>query len=97
MLISTRQSIAVCATLLTIHSRPNRIPRLVHQDARIILKLDQAAILPLHFLLYTHHDRMSQIPSSYFICDSTAMCRLGSEAPLFLDDNHDAITFKQKR
>lgn len=77
---------------LTVHSRPNRITRLVYQHTGIVIELDRAPILSLHLLPYANNDGMPHVTSTDLVCDTTAACAFGAEIPLLLDDHDDTVT-----
>jgi len=81
---------------LTIQPRSNRLPTLVHQHARIIIKLDSRAILPPYFFGSAYHNRVPYITAAHLVRSahcrrSAATGRLGAKVSLFLDYDDDAV------
>ena len=75
----------------TVHSRSDRIARLVDKDAGIIIKFHKTSIGSLNLLASTHDNCMSNIAATHLVGDS-AVCRVfGTKVSLFLDDDDDAV------
>lgn len=80
-------------SLLTIHTRSNRIAGLIHQHTSIIPKLNHTPIRPLGFLAHAHDDRMPNIASPDLVRQRGGRARFGSRGSLFLYDDDYPVTW----
>lgn len=77
----------------TVHSGSDRIPGLIHQHTSVVVELHNTSIRALHFLLNSDNHGMSDVSSADLVGDTTVSRAVGAEVSLFLDDNHDSVTY----
>jgi hypothetical protein len=82
---------------LTVQPRPNRLPRLTNQHARIIVEPHHAPVRPLPLLLRAHDHGMPYVAAPDFVrsgdgdAAAPAWAGFGAEVALLLDYDYDAV------
>lgn len=81
-----------CGCRLTVQSCSDGVPRLVDQNAGVVIELDDAAVWPLDFLPGSNDDRMTDVSPTDLVGDTAVGGILGAKVPLLLNDDDDPVT-----
>ena len=84
----------------TAHPTPNRLPALINQHTRIIIKSYYTPIRALQLLLRAHDDGVADVAAADLVGggdgDGAPTAGFGAEGALFLDDDYDAVAWEEK-